>query len=67
MGFHGYVGVQPRGLVALPADQQWFWANRWQEREREVDELVDAGLVTGHEDGQALLEHLEAMERLERS
>lgn len=97
MGFHGYVGVQGRGVVALPAevrrrlhldqpgaqveileredgvlelrpslpvpaDQQWFWAQRWQEREREVDELVAARRVTVHDDGQALLDHLEALE-----
>lgn len=69
---HGYVGVQRRGLIALPvalrkrlrldepgaqlevteradgvvelrpavpipADQAWFWAERWQQCEREVD------------------------------
>ena len=71
-GFHGYVGMQSRGLIALPtelrrrlhldepgaqveilerddgvlelraalpvpADQAWFWTERWQLREREVD------------------------------
>lgn len=97
MGFHGYVGVQGRGVVALPAqvrqrlhldqpgaqveiteredgvlelrpslpvpaDQQWFWARRWQERELEVDELVAARRVTVHDDGQALLDHLETLD-----
>ncbi len=94
MGFHGYVGMQARGVLALPAevrrrllldqpgaqveiteredgvlelrpllpvpaDQQWFWAQRWQERERQVDEHIAAGQVTVHEDGAALLEHLD--------
>jgi AbrB family looped-hinge helix DNA binding protein len=93
MAFHGYVGVQSRGVVALPAevrrrlhldepgaqveiteredgvlelrpalpvraDQRWFWTERWQEREHEVDAHIAAGEVTVHEDGQALLDHL---------
>ena len=93
MAFHGYVGVQSRGVVALPAevrrrlhldepgaqveiteredgvlelrpalpvraDQRWFWTERWQEREHEVDAHIAAGEVTAHEDGQALLDHL---------
>lgn len=96
MGFHGYVGVQGRGVVALPAelrrrfhldepgaqveiteredgvlelrpslpipvDQRWFWTQRWQEREREVDEDVAAGRMSVHDDGDALLAHLDSM------
>lgn len=102
MAFHGYVGVQGRGLVALPAevrrrlrldqpgaqveiteredgvlelrpslpvpaDQQWFWTTRWQEREREVDEHVAAHRVTVHDDGDALLGHLDALEHADQS
>ncbi|MCB1253068.1 MAG: AbrB/MazE/SpoVT family DNA-binding domain-containing protein [Austwickia sp.] len=102
MGFHGYVGVQGRGVVALPAevrrrlhldqpgaqveiteredgvlelrpslpipaDQHWFWTQRWQDREREVDQHVAAGDLTVHGDGSALLEHLEALEDAEPS
>lgn len=94
--FHGYVGVQRRGLIALPtelrrrlhldepgaqlevterpdgvvelrpslpvaADQAWFWTERWQEREREVDEHVTAGRVTVHEDGDGFLAHLDSL------
>ena len=97
MSFHGYVGVQARGVVALPADvrrrlhldepgaqveiterddgvlelrpalpvaadQRWFWTERWQEREREVDAHVAAGQVTVHEDGDALLNHLDQLD-----
>ena len=102
MGFHGYVGVQGRGVLALPAelrrrfhldqpgaqveiteredgvlelrsalpipaDQQWFWTERWQERERQVDEHVTANGVTVHDDGEALLSHLEALASAEGS
>jgi AbrB family looped-hinge helix DNA binding protein len=97
MAFHGYVGVQGRGVVALPAevrrrlhldepgaqveiterddgvlelrpalpvpaDQRWFWTDRWQEREREVDAQVAAGEVTVHKDGKALLDHLDQLD-----
>lgn len=95
--FHGYVGVQSRGLIALPAsvrerlhlnepgtqlevterpdgvvelraavpvpaDQAWFWTERWQQREREVDEHVRAGRVTSFSSGDAFLESLDAVE-----
>lgn len=97
MAFHGYVGVQSRGVVALPAevrrrlhldepgaqveiierddgvlelrpslpvpaDQRWFWTDRWQQREREVDGHIAAGRVTVHQDGDALLEHLDRLD-----
>lgn len=102
MGFYGYVGVQGRGVLALPAelrrrfhldqpgaqveiteredgvlelrpalpipaDQQWFWTERWQERERQVDAHVTANGVTVHDDGDALLSHLEALASAEGS
>ncbi len=97
MTFHGYIGVQSRGVVALPAevrrrlhldepgaqveiterddgvlelrsslpvpaDQLWFWTERWQQREREVDDHVAAGRVAVHQDGDALLEHLDQLD-----
>jgi bifunctional DNA-binding transcriptional regulator/antitoxin component of YhaV-PrlF toxin-antitoxin module len=33
-------------LVAIPASQRWFWSERWQAMEREVDEDVARGDVT---------------------
>lgn len=95
-GFHGYVAVQRRGLIALPADlrerlrldepgvqlevteradgvvelrptvpvpadQAWYWTQRWQEREREVDEHVAAGRVAVHEDGDDFLAHVDTL------
>jgi AbrB family looped-hinge helix DNA binding protein len=96
MVFHGYVSVQSRGVVALPADvrrrldldkpgaqveiterddgvlelrpslpvpadQQWFWTDRWQQREREVDAHIAADEITVHEDADALLAHLDKL------
>src|SRR4051812_39203794 len=95
--FHGYVAVQSRGVVALPASlrkrlhldepgaqveiteredgvlelrptvavpasEAWFWADRWQEGERAVDAHVAAGEVTEHEDADAFLAHLDALD-----
>jgi hypothetical protein len=48
--------------TAVPADQAWFWTQRWQQREQEVDELVAAGDVTVHESAEAFLAHLESGE-----
>jgi AbrB family looped-hinge helix DNA binding protein len=101
MTYHGYLGLQSRGVIALPAEvrrrldldepgaqvevteredgvlelrpslpvpaeQRWFWAERWQRREREVDEHVAAGRVAVHDDGDALLAHLAQLEANER-
>lgn len=96
-GFHGYVGLQRRGVISLPAelrqrlhldepgaqleiteradgvielrpalpvpaDQAWFWSERWQQREREVDEHVAAGRLTVHESGSDFLTHLDELD-----
>jgi AbrB family looped-hinge helix DNA binding protein len=95
--FHGYVGVQRRGVIALPADlrqrlhldqpgaqlelterpdgvielrpalpvpasQAWFWTERWQHREHEVDEHVAAGRVSVYESGEDFLAHLDGLD-----
>jgi bifunctional DNA-binding transcriptional regulator/antitoxin component of YhaV-PrlF toxin-antitoxin module len=97
MTFHGYVGLQSRGLIALPselrrrmhldepgaqleileredgvielraalpvpADQAWFWTERWQRREREVDRHVARGEVTVHESTDDFLTHLDELD-----
>ena len=50
--------LELRPALPIPADQRWFWTERWQQREREVDSHVAAGEVAVHNDGDALLEHL---------
>jgi antitoxin MazE len=37
--------IEVRGTVPVPSDQAWFWTERWQAMEREVDEHVAAGRV----------------------
>lgn len=41
--------IEVRGVLPVPADQAWFWTDRWQAMEREVDEHVAAGRVTRHD------------------
>lgn len=35
--------IELRPHVAVPADQAWFWSERWQAMEREADADVEAG------------------------
>jgi antitoxin MazE len=35
----------PQKLVAK--DQEWFWTREWQEREKEADEAIAKGEITG--------------------
>src|SRR5207247_10989087 len=40
-------GIVLRPHVAVPAYQAWFWTERWQQLEREADDAVRAGRLTG--------------------
>lgn len=50
--------LEMRPALPVPADQQWFWTRRWQERELAVDEHVAAGRAKVHDDGDVLLAHI---------
>jgi bifunctional DNA-binding transcriptional regulator/antitoxin component of YhaV-PrlF toxin-antitoxin module len=43
-GEDGRIELVP--VVAVPADQAWFWTDRWQTMEREADADVAAGRTT---------------------
>ena len=58
--------IELRAALPIPADQRWFWAERWQEREREVDEHVAAGRVAVHESTEDFLDHLDDLDDLDR-
>src|ERR1035437_6441654 len=55
-------GVLVTGLHMVPAEQAWFWTERWQKMEREVDAHVAAGEVTTHESVDEFLAHLDDLE-----
>jgi bifunctional DNA-binding transcriptional regulator/antitoxin component of YhaV-PrlF toxin-antitoxin module len=40
----GSIELQP--MLPIPADQRWFWTERWQAMEREADEDITAGRVS---------------------
>jgi antitoxin MazE len=35
----------PKKLV--PKDQEWFWSKEWQAQEKEADEAINSGEITG--------------------
>lgn len=37
--------IELRPVISVPADQAWFWSERWQRMEREVDTHVERGEV----------------------
>jgi bifunctional DNA-binding transcriptional regulator/antitoxin component of YhaV-PrlF toxin-antitoxin module len=47
-------------LIAVPADQAWFWTDRWQAMEREADADIAAGRITIVEGADDLIAHLDA-------
>jgi antitoxin MazE len=43
----------------IPRDQAWFWSKEWQEREREADEAIAKGELSGpFESADDLIRHL---------
>jgi antitoxin MazE len=53
-------GVELTPIVAVPADQAWFWQERWQQMEREADADVDGGRTTTANGVDELLEVLDS-------
>ena len=47
-------------VVVVPADQAWFWTERWQAMEREADADIAAGRATIVEGIDELIAHLDA-------
>ncbi|WIM85890.1 AbrB/MazE/SpoVT family DNA-binding domain-containing protein [Candidatus Mycobacterium wuenschmannii] len=54
--------LELRPALPIAADQRWFWEDRWQQREIEVDEHAAAGRVTAHDDGDAFRDHLDLLD-----
>jgi antitoxin MazE len=48
-------------VVTIPADQAWFWTERWQAMEREVDADIAAGRTTVVDGLAGLLDHLDGL------
>lgn len=54
--------IELRAALPVPAEQRWFWTERWQEREHEVDEHIDAGRATVHDSTEDFLDHLDELD-----
>jgi antitoxin MazE len=54
----GEIVLRPH--VAVPADQSWFWTERWQEMERGADAAISAGRLKAVEGVDELLADLES-------
>jgi len=52
----GVIELHPQ--LAIPAEQAWFWSERWQSMETEASADIGAGRLTRHASGEELLEHL---------
>lgn len=51
--------IELRPHVPVPADQRWFWSQRWQEMEREADADIAAGRVVRSDDVDDFLAELD--------
>lgn len=52
--------IELRQHVPVPADQQWFWTERWQLMEREAEEDIAAGRVERFDSMEAFLTDLDS-------
>ncbi len=53
--------IELRPVLPVPADQAWFWTERWQAMEREVDEDIAAGRLTRFDSEEAFLAYLDSV------
>lgn len=56
--------LHPLRTVVVPAEQAWFWEERWQEGEREAEEDIRAGRVHEIDDPADLLKPIEELRRI---
>jgi hypothetical protein len=56
----GVIELHPH--IPVPADQAWFWTERWQRMEREVDEHVERGEVERFDSADEFFSSLERVE-----
>lgn len=54
----GEIVLRPH--LPVPADQTWFWSERWQKMEREADEAIAEGRTSVFNDVEELLADLES-------
>ena len=55
---NGEIILRPH--IPVPADQAWFWTERWQRMEREAEEDIKAGRVKASDDVDGFLAELDS-------
>jgi hypothetical protein len=53
-------GFLVRAVVPVPAEQQWFWSDRWQAMEREADADISSGRIREADGPESFLNQLMA-------
>jgi AbrB family looped-hinge helix DNA binding protein len=48
--------------ITIPADQAWFWTERWQKMEREAQADIDSGRVHRYSNVDEAIEELERVD-----
>jgi len=56
----GVIELRPRS--SIPAEQRWFWTERWQRMEREAEEDIAAGRVERFESAEDFIASLDDCE-----
>lgn len=52
--------IELHAELPVPAEQVWFWSERWQRMEREADEDVASGRVARFDDVEGFIADLDA-------
>jgi len=53
--------VDKRTDVTVSSQQAWFWTDRWQEMEREVDDQVGRGETDRHDGPDDFIAHIDGL------
>ncbi len=54
--------LQPKKLI--PKEQEWFWTKEWQKKEREANEDIKAGRLSGpFTSAEELINHLKGLKK----
>jgi len=53
--------VDKRTNVTVSSQQAWFWTDRWQEMEREVDDQVGRGETDRHDGPDDFIAHIDGL------
>ena len=57
--------IELRPTMPVPAEDAWFWTDRWQAMEREAQADIDAGRVTTFATADAFVAHLDELDASE--